>query len=45
MKVLQLVTIEKIIALIQNIYILSKYIGEKINNDEDMIGVYKHNKL
>ena len=45
MKVLQLGSIEKIIAVIQNIYILIKYIGEKINDYEDFIGVYKQNKL
>ena len=45
MNVLQLGSIEKIIAVIKNIYILSKYIGEKINDYEDFIGVYKQNKL
>ena len=42
---LQLGSIEKIIVVIQNIYILIKYIGEKINDYEDFIGVYKQNKL
>ena len=45
MKVLQLGSIEKIIAVIKNMYILIKYIGEKINDYEDFIGVYKQNKL
>ena len=45
MKVLQLGSIEEIIAVIKNIYILIKYIGEKINDYEDFIGVYKQNKL
>ena len=45
MKVLQLGSLEKIIAVIKNIDILIKYIGEKINDYEDFIGVYKQNKL
>ena len=45
MNVLELDSIEKIIAVIKNIYILSKYIGWKINDCENFIGVYKQNKL
>ena len=46
MKVLgALGSIEKIIAVIKNTYILIKYIGEKINEYEDFIGLYKQNKL
>ena len=45
MKILQLGSIEKIIAVIKNMYILIKYIGEKINDYDDFIGVYKQNKL
>ena len=45
MKILQLGSIKKIIAVIKNMYILIKYIGEKINDYEDFIGVYKQNKL
>ena len=37
MKVLQLGSIEKIIAVIKNMYILIKYIVEKINDYEDFI--------
>ena len=37
MKVLQLGSIEKIIAVIKNIDILIKNIGEKINDYEDFI--------
>ena len=37
MKVLQLSSIEKIIAVIKNMYIRIKYIGEKINDYEDFI--------
>ena len=39
MKVLQLGSIENIIVVIQNIDILIKYIGEKINYCENFIGV------
>ena len=45
MKVLQLGSIEKIITVIKNIDIIIKYIGEKINDYEDFIGIYKQNKL
>ena len=45
MKVLQLGSIEKIIAVIKNSDILIKNIGEKINDYEDFIGVYKQKKL
>ena len=37
MKVLQLGSIEKIIAVIKNMYIHIKYIDEKINDYEDFI--------
>ena len=46
MKVLQLGSIENIIAVIKNIDILIKYIGEKINDYDELILEYnKQNKL
>ena len=41
---LQLVSIE-IIEVIQNMYILPKYIFEKRNDYEELIGLYNQNKF